>query len=245
MENISEKRTLIALIDSGIDLNRDDLTSLVKECYYVNSSGVVSCDIKEVHDNNGHGTSMANIITSINPNVNFIIYKVFDKTNRCNFSRIISALEHIMTTSCKIINMSFGTAGTKEEHKLFRICEDLYYKDIILIAAGNVIGGKKLSPAKYCSTIGVYHHDISEKKLFFYQGGESAEFMATGLDTSKGLSYHETHEKGTSYACAHMTGHASLITNAHQKIKPFCLKTKLYELAQKNYCQYFGTKEKE
>ncbi|MEK7583267.1 MAG: S8 family serine peptidase [Patescibacteria group bacterium] len=85
-----------------------------------------------VEDDHGHGTSMAEIITSVG-NVKLVSYKVCDKQGNCFSDDIAAAIRLATDAKARIINMSFGS-----EQPSPLIAGAIAYaadRDVLLVAA--------------------------------------------------------------------------------------------------------------
>ena len=159
----SKKRPVIAIIDTGVDIEHPDLKDNIwsneaeingaggkdddKNGFFddihgydfVNNTGVIS-------DRNGHGTHCAGIaaavgnngigVTGANPDALIMPIQVMDKSGRGNVATIIKGIDYANANGADILSMSFGGCGysSAEEEALLKA----YYNGKYLVgAAGN------------------------------------------------------------------------------------------------------------
>lgn len=129
-EDVTGTGTTVAILDSGIDTDHDDLADdLAHEACFLNVDGEGQCPDGTdrqtgpgaAEDDHGHGTSVAGIITSrgvraprgVAPNTEIVAVKVLNSNNRfSSFSEIVAALDYLIETpelGVQVVNMSLGT----------------------------------------------------------------------------------------------------------------------------------------
>jgi subtilisin len=108
----------VGIIDTGIDINHQDLKGRVKD--YVNFS---FSDRKDILDENGHGTHVAGIIAAERNNVGIIgvapeadlyIAKAFNKDCRCN--------KYVLFFSNLFTGISKSYSASLRERNHFSMC---------------------------------------------------------------------------------------------------------------------------
>lgn len=159
----SKKRPVIAILDTGVDIEHPDLKDNIwnneaeingvggkdddKNSFFddihgydfVNNTGVIG-------DRNGHGTHCAGIaaavgnngigITGANPDALIMPIQVLDKSGSGNVATIIKGIDYANANGADILSMSFGGCGysSAEEEALLKV----YYNGKYLVgAAGN------------------------------------------------------------------------------------------------------------
>jgi subtilisin family serine protease len=179
----------VGVIDTGIDINHQDLKGRIKE--YVNFT---SSDRKDIVDENGHGTHVAGIIAAernnvgiigVAPEVDLYIAKAFGKDGRADFDAIRNSLIWMAERNVDVINMSFSSQTATSEYQ--KIISDVYKNGTTLVcAAGNEgisKGGKGDTigyPANFSQTIAVTAVDVNKKRADFSSVGKEAEIAAAG-----------------------------------------------------------------
>lgn len=127
---VTGEGTGVAVLDSGIDPDHDDLADdLAHEACFLNFNGVGQCPNGSdrqtgsgaATDDHGHGTSVAGIITSdgkqapqgVAPDAEITAIKVLNADNRFSaFSEIVAALDYVINhpeLGVQVVNMSLGT----------------------------------------------------------------------------------------------------------------------------------------
>lgn len=146
----TKEKIKIAILDSGIDKNHEDLKNQVKD------------EVNMIHPNEpiidelGHGTAVAGIIAAnnnsiglgVSPHVELYSVKVLDKCGNGSVKDIIKGIEWSIDKGVDIINLSFGIS--KDKPLLNDAIKKAFNENIIFVAsASNTYGGKVEYPAAY------------------------------------------------------------------------------------------------
>jgi len=231
---------IIAIPDTGVDLDHPDLTTNL----WVNdddsvdgvdndNNGYVD-DIRgwdfvnldnDPRDDNGHGSTIAGIIAAVPDNTEGIAgvcwyckimpIKCLDNKGRGNVVDISRAIEYAVDNGAKVINMSFGSY---DDIPLLKEAIDYAYHQgcVLVAAAGNDNTTSKFYPAGYGSVTSVCAVDNDARKLSFSNYGNWIDVSAAGNDiltTSWNNSY--VCVDGTSVASGFVSGLAGLILSQH------------------------------
>ena len=162
----SKKRPVIAIIDTGVDIEHPDLKDNIwSNEAEVNGAGGKDDDkngfFDDIHgydfvnktgvigDRNGHGTHCAGIaaavgnngigITGANPDALIMPIQVMDKSGRGSVATIIKGIDYANANGADILSMSFGGCGysSAEEEALLKA---FYNGKYLVGAAGNNSG---------------------------------------------------------------------------------------------------------
>ncbi len=143
------KNLKIALIDSGVDINRKEFNN---------------CNIKTINfkknifddkDNIGHGTAISYILNKNIQNLELTSLKLFDKNYETSENDLIEALEYIYQyLDVDIIHLSIGIRYLNNEKVLFNICKKFKEKGVLIISSFEN-NGISSYPAKFDNVIGV------------------------------------------------------------------------------------------
>lgn len=254
------KKVKVAIIDTGIDFNnkylKNNISTIIGKTS-INNFGVDFSNYnmnKEMeitrtpNDTHGHGTHIAGIIKDINPNIEIIALKYYNKNNNGvqSLNSSLKALKYAIDMNVDIINYSGGgPSSSQEEAKLIKEAEE---KGILLIsAAGN--DGKnidcdykdlnnkylRLNCGEYFPANYNYRNIISVGALANKSslnassnwGVNSVDVVAPGYEISSTHLGGFKKMTGTSQATAFVTGVASVIKglgiNDSKKIKKIIL----------------------
>jgi len=213
--NITGRNAVIAILDTGVNHNLTDLDD-----HYLTGYDFVHND-NEPDDQYGHGTKCASIAVAegetykgVAPSASYIALKVLNDEGWGNWSDIIAALEWCLDYvnsghRIDVISMSLGADLAPLE--LQQVCDELYAKGVILVAAsGNEGSDVSLYPARYDSVISVAANDILLNVASFSNGEAyvSAPGVQVPVLAPDGNIYFGD---GTSFATPHVAGVLALV----------------------------------
>lgn len=216
----------IAILDTGIDFNHQDLKDRVK-----GGINFTSNDKNDYMDRKGHGTHCAGIIAAslnnegivgVAPEANLFAVKILGDDGAGSLDWIIKGIEWCINNDIHIISMSLGT--NYHHDSLYAAIKKAYDKNIIMVAAaGNDGDGGKTQtidyPGFYEEVIAVSAVDSNEIIGGFSSTGSNVMISAAGVDvisTYPGNQYAKL--SGTSMACPHISGAIALML-AKSKIR--------------------------
>ena len=170
--------TIIAVIDSGVDVHHTDLAGNIY-ANYAEANGTAGVDddgngyIDDIYgynfadqnadltDDNGHGTGIAGIIGAVGDNnfgitgINWVSSIMPVKVSKGNrgprLAEVIEAIEYSIKRGANVLNISFGT--TQNSTLLRRFMEKTQQSNVLIVtAAGNKardIDSNRYYPASY------------------------------------------------------------------------------------------------
>lgn len=215
--NNDGKAVKIAIIDSGIDVNRNEFLGIsIKGLTLSNINGKICIQRDVFHDNIGHGTAATFIIYKSVPKAEYISIKIFDDEYETDSINLIAALEYIIENlDVDIIHLSNGVVRCDDYFKLYNVCKMIDDKGIIIIAAFDN-GGSVSFPAAFDCVIGVdWYEKCSSGNQYIYVENSIVNIMGTGSlqrlpwknDTYKYVA-------GSSFAAPYITAIASKLIQA-------------------------------
>lgn len=214
----------IAVIDSGCDINHEDLKDNI-----INVRNFTDEDNKNpniVIDRVGHGTHVTgtivangkNNVVGVAPGVGIYVLKAIDRTGSGKLSWVVNAINYAVKQKVDIISMSLGMSQSNE--KLERAVRDAINKNILVVcAAGNDGDGNSESfeysyPAAYQDVIAVGAVDRKGIPASFSNSNLVIDVVAPGVDI---LSTFPNNKfailSGTSMATPHVSGSLALLKN--------------------------------
>ena len=204
----------VAVLDTGIDKNHNDLTGkVVREINLTNSV--------TARDGNGHGTHVAGIIAADNtngvlgiaPGIHLLNVKVANDQGRCELLALEHGIIWAVQEGANVINLSIESVEYSDNLE-----KAIYYAwengILIIAAAGNNRANSPVYPAYYENTIAVTALDKVDSLAPLANYGDWVDVAASGCEvysTLPGNNY--GYKTGTSFATAYVSGVAALLYN--------------------------------
>lgn len=209
------RKPIVAVIDSGI-FSLSDVRSCVIDSYALyqkKSKWIISKT--PIEDFVGHGTAVTNIIWNTNKNINIIIFRICDSELNVDESGIVKILEFIdENMTVDIINISAGVTYLYDYNAMNNICFKLSKKGVIIVSAFDNDGAISFPAALDC-VVGVdVKKDIRKEEIIFIEKGKVNIIVSDKYYRTKWLNT-KTIIKGTSFACAYVTGLLSLRVSSY------------------------------
>ena len=214
----------IAVLDTGIDYNHEDLRDNYKGGFdfVYNSSNPFDDSY------NSHGTHVSGIIAAekngigvvgVAPNASLYSVKVLDGAGFGFASWVIAGIDWAVDNKMDIATMSFGSSPYDPDLQSLKIaCDNAYNAGVLLVAAaGNTNGGNITYPAGFDSVIAVTATDQNDQKAFFSPIDPKIELAAPGVDIMSTINKDNGYGllSGTSMSAPHVTGIAALLISSH------------------------------
>ncbi len=219
--NKGSSHSLIAILDTGIDRDHEDLKNKVDQ--WVNFTSSSDDDLY------GHGTHVAGIAASETNNgigvagsgynSHLLSVKVLDDNGSGYYSWVIQGIRWAADNNAKVINLSLGASSRSKA--LEAAINYASEKGLVLsCAAGNSGNKSPTYPAYYKNCIAVAATDENDRKTSFSSFGSWVDVAAPGLNIfstfpnhpykiNKSLGY--GYASGTSMATPHVAGLAGLL----------------------------------
>jgi hypothetical protein len=223
------QRADIAVIDSGVDYEHEDLYSKVSSLSYdaINNNHQPIDDLDADGDGvvEGHGTQVAGVAAAMTDNSlgiagaawdsGILAVKVFNSEGATQDWIIGDGITYAANNGARILNLSFGSrtysSGIEEW-----ITETRYQKDVIFVAAAGQVGTEERTepvyPANIPNVIGVGAIDNAGQLHSSSKIGKFIDLVAPGVSiwaTAPNNRY--VQEQGTSVAAAQVSAVASLV----------------------------------
>lgn len=207
----------VAILDTGIDENHEDLPALL--------GGVTTVD--NTHwgsDGSGHGTHVAGTVAALDNNIGVVgvgpeigIYavKVLSDGGSGSVDSVVAGIDWAVKQGIPILNMSLGSSTHSQTLK--EACDAAYLAGHLIVASagnnGNPAGrGDNVGyPAAYESVIAIAASADNDRRANYSSTGPAVELIAPGssiLSTIPGNGYGT--KSGTSMASPHAAGVAAL-----------------------------------
>jgi type VII secretion-associated serine protease mycosin len=178
------KEVIVAVIDSGVDYNHEDLAAVNKSLGFdfVNNDN-------DPMDDNGHGTHVAGIIAAtmnngkgvvgVAPGVTVMPVKVCNNLGKCLSTDMADGVRWAVDHGAKIISISLG--GTSSDRRTSDATKYAVTKGSLVIAAAGNSGKEAPSyPGAYPWVIAVGAIDSTAKRASYSQYGSFLDIMGPG-----------------------------------------------------------------
>ena len=233
------KGVVVAVIDTGIDLNNSALTHSIHPA----SWNFVS-ENNNIQDDHGHGTAIASIITSKpnedNPDAliggafdsELMVLKVMDSSGRGSNENLVKAIDHAVLHGANVINLSLGS-GRFDEMTLNALERATDLGVIVTMASGNAYASDPQYPARYSMkmdtgiTVGSVFEDIDGSLLWApssNRAGDELPFNYVNAPGVKILAYGLNGVvqswSGTSFATPYVTSAIATLLSANSGLSP-------------------------
>lgn len=231
----------VAVIDTGLDMNHEDLTENAITGKNFVGMGAASDDAvapDHTTDNQTHGTHVAGIIAAndnslggrgIAPDAKVKGYCVFPSDGGANSADVMRAIKAAVGDKVDIINMSLGSPQYNADYE--KVVNAAYAAGVAIFASsGNDDTDGNNFPAAYASTISVGAVNENSTRASFSNYGKTVTLSFPGVHiystTNNGYvdEYGETYGKygymsGTSQASPAAAGTAAVILSARKDIR--------------------------
>ncbi len=238
-----DKRTLLAIVDSGIDITHPDLRSQIAGSYNVLTKG------PDISDRKGHGTHTSGIAAAaagngeggagVAPGCGLLAVQISSQgLGKSGRSSDVLASEGVMWAvdkGARVISMSFGF------YRRSRIFEEaLQYAldhDVVLVASGgnnhtrNDPEKAPHLPSTYPGVIEVAAVDRDARPAEFSNFGRTVTVAAPGVDILSSIPGGYKTKSGTSMAAPHVAGVAALVRSYFPELDRAGVKARLEQTA--------------
>lgn len=208
----------IAVLDTGLDINDDDINgNYVYNSYFQleNLSG------EEINDLNGHGTFVSKTILNISDNVQIYPINIFNDSGKTSSLNLVNTLKKLAVSDIQIINISAASVNSIYEKELNNICNILNSQGrFIICSKHNSYKDKESIPAIFESVIGVVgNENIYKNNQYMYKQKNKIQMYANSKDNFIKFKDKVTHFGKNSKACAVATGIIANILKKNPDIK--------------------------
>ena len=247
---------VIAIIDSGLDLEHQDLSSQL----WVNPGEIPGNGIdddnngfvddingwnfvagsNDVYDDNGHGTLVGGVagaasnnaqgIAGVCWNCRLMVVKAMQASGIANYSDIAAAVAYAAGKGARVINLSLG--GYSDSATLRAAIDAASVTAVVVGGAGNDNLSTPFYPAAYAKVLGVAGTTITDTKAAFSDYGSWVKVAAPGAGiTTTFLGGDWGSSSGTSLSAPFVAGLAGLLVSEHPDWTPALVRSQILHTA--------------
>lgn len=232
VEAAKKQTTKVAVIDTGVDKNHEDLKNVVKS-YKMLEAG----ELKEgTEDTSSHGTHVTGIIGAEYGNgkggagvasgtkndlSDISVYAASEDGENLFSYDVVAGIKDAVKNGAKVINMSFGS--DYRDRLLESVIKEAYYdKGVVFVAAaGNEMSDNYSHPSDMNEVISVCSCDESGYKAASTSFGLEKDVTAPGTSITSTVPFDMYYKSsGTSMAAPIVSGICALMLDADPKLTP-------------------------
>jgi len=222
-----KKKVVVAVIDSGIDMNHEDLKNRIEPGGYdfYGNTAVMT-------DQHGHGTKVAGVIVAEAGNgtgisgvaglyeISVFPIKVVSSSGTGSSAAVIKALEYAIAKKVDVINLSLG--GTNFSAIENEVIQRAVHAGIVIVAAAgnNALKGNAIYyPASYENVISIGAVYENNSRSSFSNYNQYVDLVAPGeriLTTFPNQSYNK--DGGTSFSTPIVSGTVAMMKALEPKL---------------------------
>lgn len=239
----TEKKVRVAVIDSGADLDHEDLRdAILKDKCVTFNSGKKGSFTKwdESNDDDGHGTHVCGIIAAktgdsygisgiANDRAELIVIDAELPSGKYTTQDIILSIDYAADNEAKLINLSLG--GLYRDFLMEKAVCDAYDRGALCIcASGNSGSSLPQTPGDVACAVSVMSHNRYGIKAYDTNYGFEKDVSAPGESIYSTYIGDKPWKSlnGTSMAAPMVTGVAVLILSENEELTPRQLKNFIY-----------------
>lgn len=225
------KGVKVAVIDSGIDANHQDVGEVAGYVSISEGSDGLTYLSEPHEDVYGHGTACAAIIRRVAPECELYSVRVLGPNLSGRGAVFAAGLRWAIEHDMHVCNLSLGTTKRDFYGTFHELADQACFHNVMLVTAANNMPVPSF-PSVYASVISVASHEELDPYLFYYNPRPPVEFGAPGIDVRvawKDGGY--VTSTGNSYAAPHIAGIIAKILGKHPELTVFQMKTVLRALA--------------
>ncbi|MGQ0723552.1 MAG: S8 family serine peptidase, partial [Candidatus Eiseniibacteriota bacterium] len=214
--------TLVAIVDTGVDLSHPDLAAVVRADGWDFVDGDADpADVEDGTDNDndgtideaaGHGTHIAGIVHAVAPDAEMLPLRVLDSDGVGTVFDVARAVRHAAAAGADVINLSLGFEGySRVVDWAVQMAHDA---DVVVVASAGNDGRYNTThfPANLAGVINVAAVNADDLKAPFSNFGPEVALSAPGVGIISTYLFHGYASwSGTSMAAPFITGAAVIV----------------------------------
>ena len=199
----SQKKIVVAIIDTGIDFNQIKFRFVATKGFNVLEPN------QSAQDDNGHGTQVASVIRYLEPRIKIMPIKAIPRSGVATKKELAEGIVTAVNLGAKIISISAGVVSSSSE--LENAVNYAEKKGVFIVAAAGGSGSGIEYPAAYPTVLAVGGTNHGGVRLDNSNIGPELDIMATGEYMTIGLHGKCMTGAGTSLATPIVSVHLAKI----------------------------------
>ncbi len=214
----------VCVIDTGVDYNNSDITNYIAGFDFANNDS-------DPMDDNGHGTSVAGVVSRIAPGSELYIAKVIYANGTGYESTVLQGLQWCIDQNVNVISFSIGAGsydGFCDADLVAELANNAVSKRMFVVAATGNDGNLSLkTPACASNVTRVGSTTKQDEIAVFSSGGEKVDVFAPGVSINVPvLGGGSALKSGTSISAPMVAAGASIVLQ-NESLSPSDLKYRL------------------
>lgn len=207
--------TIVAILDTGINKSHPDLSGKVVAAEYDFANNDANAQDDHWHGTHCAGIAAANTnnaagIAGVGFNASLMAVKVLNASGSGTLANIASGIRFAADNGAHVISLSLG--GLNGASTLQQAIDYAWGKGVIVVAAaGNNNTSSLFYPGAYANVIAVGATDSADARASFSNFGNWVDVAAPGVSILSVYQNGYAYASGTSMACPHVAGAASLL----------------------------------
>ena len=176
-----------SLASSGTSIGGSNVIALIDTGINGDVSSAVSMLGDDVSDGNGHGTRMAELIKSVNPDAEIVSIKALGSDGTGDASAVIAAIKYASENGIGIINLSVSALKNSDSELIAQAVAEAQAKGIKVVAAAGNRGmdASYFIPASIDGVITIGAADENGERLATSNFGECVDYNVIADSTSE------------------------------------------------------------
>jgi hypothetical protein len=181
---MGSERVRVLLLDSGVEPGHPDLEGWpITTLGLTGAAGGWRVAPEEPRDTFGHGTAIASLLRSLQPDLELTSLRILGQDLRAGTDQVRFALGWALDQGFDLINCSFGSSSRQDLPEFKTLVDQAYCRNTWIVAASsNLDPALEEYPGAFPSVFTVTSANLERVESLLRRPGELTEFAAHGAD---------------------------------------------------------------